>query len=85
MQPAEIISLFLVLLWILSMPYLKRFKVYQFCGLLAMPFMVSYLIHTSIVANEVTKRTAGLFILLLSGFLFQAWKFYKTYLASTNE
>lgn len=85
MQPTEIILSALVLLWILSMPYLKRFKVYQFCVLLAMPFMVSYLIHTSIVANEVTKRTAGLFILLLLGFLFQAWKFYRTYLVSTKK
>jgi len=82
MKPLEIAFIIIVLIWILSMPFLNRFKIYQFCSLIALPFIISYVIFSTLLINEITFRSLGFSIMLVLGLIYQAWKFYRRYLIS---
>jgi len=80
MKSYEIIVMVLCIIWIISMPYLKKFKIYNFCVLMMMPFIISYLVFISIQADNFTTGSVWLFVLFLAGLIYQAIQFYRTYL-----
>ena len=72
--------------WIISMPYLKKFKIYQFCALIVMPFIISYLFYATQKGNDFSiRKDSFLFILLLGGWIYQAKKFYDKYLTEKEH
>ena len=48
------------------MPYLKKFKIYNFCVLMMMPCVINYLVFSSIQADNFTTGSVWLFVLLLA-------------------
>jgi hypothetical protein len=80
MKSYEIIVMVLWIIWIISMPYLKKIKIYNFCVLMMMPFIISYLVLMSIQAGNFTTGSVWLFVLFLADLIYQAIQFYRTYL-----
>lgn len=63
--------------FIISMPYLKRFKLFQFASLLFFSFAIGILLANSIQEKGWEFRATALFMLLLGGIIYQAGKFYN--------
>jgi uncharacterized integral membrane protein len=71
-----LISVFL-LAWSLSLPYLRKFRIFQFSSLLVFSFATGILITETVQTNGWHAKALPLFTLLLGGFIYQAFRFYK--------
>lgn len=84
----EIISfiVFFILLvgWIISVPYLKKFKLYQFSTLILLSFITGILLANSIWEKGWDNGNMTLFVLLIGGIIYQAYKFYHKNLKHSN-
>ena len=67
----------LLLGWIISVPYLKKFKLYQFATLLFFSFTTGILMANSIQEKGLEYRNMTLFILLIVGIIYQAFNVFK--------
>ncbi|MGE5457735.1 MAG: hypothetical protein ACM3RX_05215 [Methanococcaceae archaeon] len=82
----EIIGIVICAAWIISMPYLNSFKLYQYCMLMIMPFMISYLLYTSIIRNGFNvKSLSWMLLFFIGGLIYQAKRFYDSYLSEKDK
>ena len=63
--------------WIISVPYLKKFKIYQFSMLLFFSFAIGILLTDSIHKHGWVPKNLVLNFLLIGGIVYQAIRFYK--------
>ena len=86
MKPYEIGLLVVLVVWTISNPYLRKYKIYQFCVLMIMPFIISFLFFDSIQKEGFSiKSLSGLFFLFIGGLIYQAKKFYDLHLSEKHE
>jgi hypothetical protein len=85
MKAYEIIIVCLVIIWVIANPYLRRFKIYEYCILLVMPFVISYLFFESIQNAQLSASRILLMFLLISGLIYQAIKFYRANILSSGS
>ena len=69
--------------FIISVPYLKKFKLFQFTTLLVLSFTTGILMANSIQEKGWEYRNMTLFVLLIVGIIYQAFKFYNENLRNT--
>lgn len=85
MKTYEIILLILFLIWVVAIPYLKKFKVYEFAVLIIMPFTISYVLYNSYQTHQFSKYFVFLSLFFIGGLIYQAVKFYKKFLDNSIE
>ncbi|MFZ4465286.1 MAG: hypothetical protein ACOYN5_15680 [Bacteroidales bacterium] len=81
MATNEIIIISLCLIWVIILPYFLKDKIFQFCTIIILPFVYSYLLYSTMVNGSFTKISIFLFVLLAGAMIYKAYKFYKTYLS----
>ena len=74
----------IIAIWIISVPYLKRFRIYQFIMLLFFSFVIGILLTDSVQKNGLAPKNMVLFILLTGGIVYQAIRFYRDNLADNS-
>jgi hypothetical protein len=60
-------------------PYLKNQVIYEFCVLIVMPFVISYLVYSSLLNDDFTNGKLALYLFFLGALAHKARKFYLTY------
>jgi hypothetical protein len=63
--------------WCFALPYLKKYKSYQFCALLFFSFATGILLTGSIQKNGWENKNIIFFLIMFGGIIYQAYKFYK--------
>ena len=81
MKGYEILMMAILVIWIVSMPYLRKFKLYQFGMLLAVAFGLGIMITGSVQSKGWEPRSVLLFVMLTGGLIYQSYKFYRTNLS----
>lgn len=79
-----IILCLVIVIWIISVPYLKKFRIYQFSMLLFFSFVVGILLTDSICKHGWEAKNMVLHFLLIGGIIYQAIRFYKDNLADKS-
>lgn len=79
-----IIFCLVILAWTISVPYLKRFRIYQFSMLLFFSFAIGILLADTIQKNGWMLKNLALFILLIGGIIYQAIRFYRDSVAEKS-
>jgi hypothetical protein len=77
-----IIFCLVIVIWIISEPYLKKFRIYQFSMLLFFSFAVGILLTDSICKYGWVAKNLVLYFLLIGGIIYQAIRFYRDTIAS---
>jgi len=72
-----IILCLVIVIWIISMPYLKKFRIYQFSMLLFFSFVIGILLTVSIQKHGWVPKNLVLHFLLIGGIVYQAIRFYR--------
>jgi hypothetical protein len=67
--------------WIISVPYLKKFRIYQFSMLLFFSFAIGILLTVSIQKHGWVPENLVLPVLLIGGIVYQAIRFYRDSIA----
>ncbi|MEI7501339.1 MAG: hypothetical protein WCK84_12940 [Bacteroidota bacterium] len=67
----------ILLVWCISLPYLKKFKIFQFSFLLVFSFTTGILMANALQTKGWEFRNMTLFVLLIVGIIYQAFQFYK--------
>jgi hypothetical protein len=81
MKPYEIVIVAIFLIWMVAYAYIYEFKIYKFCSLMVMPFIISNLAYASLqMHGYITNTTACLLLFFTGGLIYHARNFYIKYL-----
>ncbi len=77
MGPLEITLITILIIYIIAIPFLKKFLIYQYISLVISSFIIGYLFNEIVYLKGLDQTGAILLILLIGGLVFNSVRFFR--------
>ncbi len=85
MNPIEIAIIICTLILVMALPYLNRYRIFQYCLVIILPFALCLTAWYSLTQSPISKGVVMMLVLFTAGYIYKAITFYKRYLIAKQE
>ncbi|PLX02005.1 MAG: hypothetical protein C0595_12555 [Marinilabiliales bacterium] len=77
MGPLEITLITFLIIYVIAIPFLKKYLIYQYISLVISAFLIGYLFDNIVTVEGIDRNGLILIILLIGGLIFNSVRFFR--------
>jgi len=77
MGPLEITLITFLIIYVISIPFLKKYLIYQYISLVISTFLMGYVFNNIVTIKGIDRTGAILLILLIGGLIYNSVTFFR--------